>query len=291
MKKFSITVFIALLFMLPLNAQKKEGFKVLISVDMEGITGVVNWEEVNREGKDYDYFRKIMTLEANAAIEGVSKAGATIIVVRDSHGSARNIIPDLLDKRALLLREWSGGPQKMFESIDETYDAVLCVGYHAKNGTPNATLDHTISSRNIRDVNINGISLPEIGINALVAGFHNVPVIFVAGDQAICDQSNALFDEIETVAVKKGIGNAALNLHPEVAREKITEGAEKALLNLKKYKPYKLTAPYTLKLTLLSEQVANEKSYYPGVVRTGEWELTFKSDDLMKTISALVWMY
>lgn len=290
MKKI-LSILSVLLIFVNLSAQDKQGLKVLISVDMEGVTGVANWKEVNRSGKDYDYFRKVMTLEANAAIEGVARAGATTIVVRDAHGSARNILPELLDRRALLLREWSGSPQSMVESVDETFDAVLCVGYHAKNGTPDATLDHTMSSKNIRNVEINGISLSEIGINALIAGYHEVPVIFVAGDQAVCDQSKVLFGVFETVAVKKGIGNAALNLHPAVAREKITEGAEKALLNLKNYKPYKLQPPYTLKLTLTHEQLANEKSYYPGVVKTGAWELTFKSDDIMEVITAFSRMH
>lgn len=290
MKKI-VLILTAFFIFISLTAQDKQGLKVLISVDMEGVTGVVNWEEVSRSGKDYDYFRKVMTLETNAAIEGVARAGATTIVVRDAHGSARNILPELLDRRALLLREWSGEPKSMVESIDESYDAVLCVGYHAKNGTPDATLDHTMSSKNIRNVEINGVSLPEIGINALIAGYHEVPVIFVAGDQAICDQSKTLFGEIENVAVKKGIGNAALNLHPEVAREKITKGAEKALLDLKKYKPYKLKSPYTLKLTLIHEQLANEKSYYPGVVKTGAWELTFKSNNIMEVITAFSRMH
>ena len=95
-----------------------QGIKVYISVDMEGITGVVNWEEVNETGKDYDYFRRMMSKEANAAVEGALAAGATGIVVRDAHGSARNILPDLLSEKAKLIRDWSGGPKGMMEGID-----------------------------------------------------------------------------------------------------------------------------------------------------------------------------
>ena len=115
-----------------ITSAQAQGLKVFISVDMEGITGVVNWEDVSRSGKDYDYFRRIMTLETNAAIEGALAAGATDIVVRDSHGSARNILPELLNQRVRLLRDWSGGPLSMMEGIDETFDAVIFIGYHAK---------------------------------------------------------------------------------------------------------------------------------------------------------------
>ena len=153
----------------PLSAQQSEDMKVFISVDMEGITGVVNWEDVDRTGKDYDYFRRIMSLEANAAVLGAFDAGATEVVVRDSHGSARNILPDLLDSRALLIRDWSGGPKSMMEGIDESFDAVVFIGYHAKAGTPDALLEHTTSG-NVQAFTINGETYPEAGYNALIAG-------------------------------------------------------------------------------------------------------------------------
>jgi len=270
--------------------QGGKGLKVFISVDMEGITGVVHWEEVSRTGKDYDYFRRIMTKETNAAIEGAKKAGAKDILVRDSHGSARNILPDLLHEDAKLLRDWSGGHLSMMEGIDETFDAVIFIGYHARAGTPNAMLEHTMSG-NVTNISVNGVSLPEAGINALIAGHYDIPVVFVAGDQAICEQVREMFGEVETVAVKKGLGNAALNLHPEKAREKITEGVEKALINLRKYTPYKLKSPYTMVLKLKDEPTVQRKSFYPGAKRTGDWELTFKHNDIMEVIKAFYWMH
>lgn len=272
-------------------SQGGKGLKVFISVDMEGITGVVNWEDVSRDGKDYDYFRKIMTKEANAAILGALEAGATEIIVRDSHGSARNILPDMLiAKNTKLIRDWSGGTKGMMEGIDETFNAVIFIGYHAKAGTPNAMLEHTMSGT-VQDVSINGVSLPEAGLNGLIAGNFNVPVVFVAGDLAICKQAKDLFGEVETVAVKEGLGNAALNLHPEVAHENIKNGVKKSLSNLGKYKPYKLKPPYKMVLKLKKEELVNQKSNYPGAKRTGDWELTFKSNDLMEVIKAFRWMH
>ncbi len=267
-------------------SQPAKGLKVFISVDMEGITGVVTSEECDRKAADdYQYFRKIMTLEANAAVEGASTSGATEIWVRDSHGSARNILPDLLDKRAKLLRDWSGGPKVMMDGIDGTFDAVMFVGYHAKAGTPDAIIEHTMTGR-IMEAKINGVALPEAGINALIAGYFNVPVAFVAGDKAICDQAKQLFGEVETVAVKEGIGAAALSLHPEVTREKIRAGVESALRNLEKYKPYKLAPPYKLVLTLKDEKMVYNGQFYPGAKRTGDWELTYENNDLMEVIKA-----
>lgn len=267
------------------NAQSRNGLKVFISVDMEGVTGVVNVDDASRGGKDYDYFRQTMTREANAAIEGALAAGATEIVVRDSHGSALNLLPEMLNRNSKLLRDWSEGPLVMMEGIDSSYDAAVYVGYHARAGTPNGVLDHT-SSGNVTNVTVNGISMPETGYNALMAGHYDVPVVFVAGDQAVCDQAKELLGNVETVAVKEGIGAAALNLHPEVAREQIREGVERALRNLDDYKPYKLRAPYTLVLTLKTEQNIYRGSLFPGAKRTGDWELTYVGDDILDIMNA-----
>ena len=272
------------------GAQSQDGLKVFISVDMEGITGVVNEDDASRDGKDYDYFRQTMTREANAAIEGALAAGATEIVVRDSHGTALNLLPEMLNRNSKLLRDWSQGPMYMMEGIDGTYDAVVFVGYHARAGTTDGVLDHT-SSGDVTDVKINGISMPETGYNALMAGVHDVPVVFIAGDKAVCDQAKELLGNVETVAVKEGIGAAALNLHPEVARERIRAGVERALRNLDDYKPYKLRAPYTLQLTLKTEQnIYRAVALYPRARRSGDWEVTYESDDVMNIIRAYVGM-
>jgi D-amino peptidase len=265
--------------------QSDGGLKVFISVDMEGVTGVVNVDDARRSGKDYDYFRQTMTREANAAIEGALAAGATEIIVRDSHGSALNLLPEMLHRSAKLIRDWSGGPMSMMEGIDASYDAAIYVGYHAKAGTPNGVLDHT-SSGDVMDISVNGVSMPETGYNALLAGYYDVPVVFVAGDKAVCDQARALLGTVETVAVKEGIGAAALNLHPEVAREQIQAGVEKALQNLDDYQPYKLSAPYTMVLKLKTEQSIYNGAFYPGAKRTGDWELTYVAQDVLELMAA-----
>ncbi|UCG85384.1 MAG: M55 family metallopeptidase [Gemmatimonadota bacterium] len=273
----------------PVSGQSEATLKVFISVDMEGITGLVNGEETSRTGKDYEYFRRIMTAETNAAIEGAAAAGAADILVRDSHGSARNILPDMLDQRARLLRDWSGGPQGMMEGLDESFDAVVFIGYHAKAGTADAILDHTWSG-SVTDVSVNGVSLPEAGFNALIAGHYDVPVVFVAGDRAICEQAEALFGTVETVAVKEGIGAAAISLHPEIAQQMIRTGVERALRNIDDYRPYKMDAPYTLVLKLKTDAAVYNGSFYPGATRTGDWELTYTGGEVMDVVLAFSWM-
>lgn len=280
-----------LIILISVTGFSQSGLKVFISVDMEGISGVVNWEDVSRDGKDYNLFRTIMTEETNAAIEGAYNAGATKVVVRDSHGSARNILPNKLDKRALLIRDWSGYPEAMMDGIDKSYDAVIFIGYHAMAGTPDATLDHTNSSSKINESSVNGVHLPEAGWNALIAGYHDVPVCFVAGDQAICDQVTELFGTIETFATKKGYGNAAICLHPEVAQEKIKKGVEKSLRDLQSYKPYKLQPPYTLHLRLFKEKLALDAEQLPGVERTDAWSVKYTHEDLMELIKVFRWLY
>ena len=284
---FSLILLIPILFLsnTPVQAQGTDGPKVFISVDMEGIAGLVNSESTGRSGADYGYFRRIMSAEANAAVLGAFDAGASEVVVRDSHGSARNILPDLLDPRARLIRDWSGGPLSMVEGIDESFDALVFIGYHARAGTPDAIIDHTMSG-NVTDFAMNGVSLPEAGINALIAGLFGVPVVFVAGDQAICDQVTGLFGDVRTVAVKQGIGAASEGLHPDVANTRIREGVADAVRNRDQYRPYTMTPPYTMVLKLKSEASIYNGSFFPGAQRTGDWELTFTSEDLLQVIYA-----
>ena len=269
----------------PAGAQRTPGPKVFISVDMEGIAGLVNVDEASRTGSDFGYFRRLMSLEANAAVLGAFDAGASEVVVRDSHGSARNILPDLLDPRARLIRDWSGGPKGMMEGIDDSFDAVVFVGYHAGAGTADAILDHT-STGNVVDFAINGRSLPEAGYNALIAAKYGVPVVFVAGDQAVCDQVKELLGDLPSVATKRGIGEAAESLHPEAAQARIREGVAQAVRARGSFKPFAMSPPYTLVLRLETEASVYAGSFFPGARRTGPWELTFTSDDILQVMYA-----
>jgi D-amino peptidase len=276
MKK-KIIYLCVILFLTAFVARAEKGLKVFISVDMEGISGVIHWEDVSRDGKDYSLFRRLMTEEANAAVEGALEAGATEILVRDSHGSARNILPDRLHPEAILLRDWSSGPLSMMEGIDETYDAVIFIGYHAREGTPDAVLKHI-------DVFINGKNMPEAGINGAIAGYFNVPVVMAAGDLAFVKQAQELFPGVECVSVKEGIGKAAKMLHPTKAQEMIKKKTKEALTNLKKVSPFKLKTPITMEIRYKHENDAARGSWFPGAKRTGERTVAYTHSDLMEVL-------
>lgn len=257
-----------------------KGLKIFISVDMEGIDGVVSWDDVTVGGLDYGLFRRLMTQEVNAAIGAARAAGATEIVVRDAHDTGRNILPDLLDPGVKLLRDWSYGPLSMMEGLDRTFDAVIFIGYHARASTPDAVLKHTMTTK-LLDVVINGRKMPEAGINGLIAGMFDVPVILVTGDKAIAGQARELFGDIETAIVKEGIGTAELGLSPQAAQALIWDKTAAAMRRLKEAKPFKPAPPYTLDVAFADEAGAQKASWIPGAVRKDEHTVSFQAGDVM----------
>ena len=254
--------------------------KVFISVDMEGLAGVVSASEVSSTGPDYGHFRTIMAGETNAAVDGAFRAGATDVLVRDSHGAKQNLLPGDLDPRARLLRGQSIGPRNMMEGIDKTFEAVVFIGYHAKAGTPNAILEHT-STGNVVDFSINGVSLPEGGYNAITAGLVGVPVVFASGDRALVDQLRALLGPIDGVSVKEEVGDAVISLSPKQAQDEIRRGVEQAVRNRSRFKPYVLPGPYTMTL-----RVKSERPPYKGAERVGPGEFRFSSPDFFEILNA-----
>jgi D-amino peptidase len=263
-----------------LAQQQPRALKVFISVDMEGLAGVVAGPDVSPSGPDYPHFRAIMAGETNAAIEGAFRAGATDVLVRDSHGDKRNLLPADVDPRARLLRGASAGPKNMMEGIDSTFDAVVFIGYHAKAGTAGAILEHT-STGNVVDFAINGVSLPEGGYNALTAGLYGVPVVFVAGDRAVVDQIRALLGPIGAVAVKEEIGDASLGMSPKRAQDEIRRGVEQAIRDRARARAYKLAGPYTMVL-----KVKQERPLHPGAQKVRDGEFTFTNPDLLAVLAA-----
>ena len=207
-------VLVGTAFASPASAQAKAGPKVFISVDMEGIWGVVAAEQTSATSPEYGAARKWMAEDVNAVVAGLLEAGAGEIVVNDSHGSMRNIVADALNPKASLI---SGSPKplSMMQGIDATFDAVVFVGYHARAGTAAAILDHTISSGTIYSIKVNGQEMPELGLNALIAGYYKVPVIMLTGDTTTCAQAKAVLgDGLVTAAVKEATGRVAARLLP-----------------------------------------------------------------------------
>ena len=224
---------------------------------------------------------------------GAFEAGATEVVVNDSHGSMTNIIPDDLDPKAILI---SGTPKplSMMQGIDSTFQACLFIGYHAKAGTQDAILDHTISGSVVRFVKVNGVELPELGLNALIAGYYGVPVVLVTGDTAVCRQTTEVLGKgVVTVAVKEAYGRLAAKLVPMVeARRMIEAGVKDALAKLGQAKPFKMASPYTFELGYhVSAQADMASMLLPGIKRTDGRTVAFTADDYIegfRTLRALI---
>jgi D-amino peptidase len=234
-----------------------------------------------------------MTAEANAAVEGALAGGAQRIVVNDSHGPMTNILIEDLNPAAELI-SGSTKPWGMMQGIGPDVDAVFLVGYHARAGTGAAVLAHTWSGAVIADVKLNDQLVGETGINAALAGAHQVPIVLVTGDQAVAAEAKDLLGEIETVAVKESIsGSAARCLHPEVAQEQIRQAAERAL-GLK-IAPLVLEPPITLNLRFRRPVHADSAEMVPGANRLDGRTLEWVGDDMptvfkvFRTLAALAW--
>jgi D-amino peptidase len=260
------------------QAQQKK-LKVLISADMEGVGGVSTWVvQAGSQGREYEKFRRLMTLEVNAAIAGAAEAGATEFIVGDSHGDGQNIDIELLDKRARLIRAWPR-PLSMMQGVDSGCDAVIFVGYHAREGAAEAVLAHTFSGTVV--VKLHGVEVPEAGFNAAIAGDFGVPVVFVSGDQTIAREARELLGPIETAAVKHAIGfNAAEMMPPEESQRLIREGVKRGVERRAEIKPYKIAHPVKLEIRFNDLVIAELASYLPGVERTSGNTIVFTGRDM-----------
>jgi D-amino peptidase len=205
----------------------RQGKKVYISVDLEGISGVNADDQTSAGQPEYGRARKLMAEDANAAIRGAFGGGATDVLVNDSHGSQRNLLPEDLDPRARLIT-LSFKRHGMMEGLDETFDAVIFIGYHAKADAPRGLFAHT-GSGVVRDLQINGRSVGEGGMNALLAAWYGVPVVVVSGDDVAVAEVKEAVPSIRGVAVKRAINVRAAELKPlQAARTEIFEASHAA---------------------------------------------------------------
>ncbi|MFI7326552.1 M55 family metallopeptidase [Streptomyces rubiginosohelvolus] len=265
--------------------------KALISVDMEGISGIVHSSETNPERYDYQRGRELMTTEANAVIAGVLDAEPTAdVLVADAHGTFRNLLPEQLDRRARLVR---GKPRalNMLAGLDEETDAALFVGYHVRAGEGPGVLAHTMNGEILdvrvtgrapgEDVRVAGRSLGEIGLNAAMAGHLGVPVVLLSGDDAACAEAAALIPEAVTVPVKEALGMAAaVTLHPEEARDRLRRAAADAVSRRTEIPPLALTGPLEVEVDLASPHTIDLATLVPGVSRTaGARTVAFTASD------------
>lgn len=272
-----------ILLIAPATTAQKRGPKVFISADMEGIWGVVHGNQTSDTSPEYGPARRWMAEDVNAVITGLLEAGAAEILVNDSHGSMRNIPADLLNPKAGLL---SGTPKplSMMQGIDASFDGVVFVGYHSRAGTAPAILDHTISGGTIRAIRINGQELPELGINAAIAGYYKVPVILLTGDTETCAQARSILGAgVVTAAVKEATGRLAARMFPaEQARQRLREAAREAVAKRASIVPFRINPPYTVDIEFHNSGQAEMPLMLPGVKRTSARSVSFTATDYIE---------
>lgn len=260
--------------------------KVFISADIEGVSGVVHQEHTARDGKEHERARRLMTQEVNAAVEGALKAGATEVLVNDSHGTMRNIIPEELNEAAQLI---TGSPKSlsMMQGIDKTFDAVFFVGYHAMASSLPGVLGHTYFGKVVYNLRINGKAMGETGMNAALAGYFGVPVALVTGDETVTREAKETLGNVETVAVKKAVARyAAQCLSPMEARRRIKDAAVKALKRLGDFKPLMLKAPVTFEVDFMNTAMTEAAMLIPGVKQISGRTAAYTSTDLVEAFKA-----
>ena len=256
--------------------------KIYISADMEGVVGVVTNEQLGPQGFEYARFREFMTNEVNAAVGAAFEAGATGIVISDSHGNGQNLLIEKLPTNVLVVRAWPR-PLMMMQGIDETFAGAIFIGYHTATTNAQGVRAHTISSARLADVRLKGVSVSEAGLNAAIAGHFNVPVIMISGDDAVVKETQALLGDVEGAVVKWASGfHSAKTLTPEAGYVLIREKVKKAIGRIKDFKPYKLAAPIQLDVRFKNYRPSEVLSYLSIVERTDAHSIRFTGKDMIE---------
>ena len=284
MKRLVLACVIALL---PIAAEAQRPFKVLISVDMEGITGVVTGEQLGPSGFEYARFREFMTAEAVAAVEAAKESGATEILVVDAHGNGQNLLIERFPQDVRIIRSWPR-PLMMVEGVDSTFSAVIFIGYHSSTTNPQGVRAHTISSANYAAVELNGVAMSEASINAAIAGHFGVPVVMISGDDAAVAEAQKIIGPIEGAVVKRSLSfHSANTMTPAAGQALIREKVKAGLAKRASLRPYVLPKPIRLDLTYKSYTPAEIAAYLPGVTRRNAHAIGFTGRDMVE-ISRLI---
>src|SRR6201981_3534926 len=255
----------------------------MIISDMEGVSGIVKWEQVTGGERLYEEGRKLYTEEINAAVRGAKSAGATEIVVMDCHGAGggytfNSLLPAELDPDCefVVQNEWT----EYTAFLEEGCDAALFVGMHAMAGTPDGVLSHTVSGQAWQSLKFNGTLVGETGITAALCGQWGCPVVLVTGDRAVCREAAALLPGVTTVEVKEGIGRfSARSKTPGAARLLIEEGAKRALQDLQAVRPYDPGRPCEIEVVFTTPDRLEEYRHRRGVEVTGPSTIVSRGDD------------
>ena len=271
----------------PLGAGAQRPLKVYISADMEGVAGVVSGDQIAPGGFEYERFRGFMTAEVLAAIQGARDAGATTILVSDSHGNGENLLIERLPDDVMIVRSWPR-PLMMMEGIDSSFAAVLFVGYHASTTSPVGVRAHTMSSADYTAMALNGVNMSEAGVNAAIAGHFGVPVVMVSGDDAAVAETRGLLGNVEGAVVKRAISfHSAVTMTPQAALPLIREAARRGVMRRAELRPYVVARPVRFELTFKNYLQAELASYLPDMERPTAHSVRYTARDIV-VVSRLI---
>ena len=264
------------------SAEPARALKVYISVDMEGIAGAVTRDQLQPAGFEYERFRKFMTDETLAAVRAAHEAGASAIVVSDSHGNGESLLIELFPPDVRIVRS-SPRHGSMMAGLDASFSAALFIGYHASTTSVNGALAHTMSSAHFTRVALNGTPVSEAEFNAAYAGDLNVPIVFASGDDAAISEITARLGPMDTVVTKTALGfHAAETLTPAAVCDLIHRGVLSALQHRDRRQPYRITHPVTLDVSLKNYLAVEMLSYLRTVTRTDSHSIRFLGKDLLE---------
>jgi D-amino peptidase len=261
--------------------------KVYISADIEGVTGATHWDETDLAKAEYAQFREQMTAEVVAACEGALQAGATEIWVKDAHDTARNIMAAKLPREARLIRGWGSSPLMMVQELDETFQAVMMIGFHSRAGVGSSPLAHTMTG-GFAHVRLNERYASEFLIHAYAAASLGVPVALVSGDRGLCDEATDLNPHIATVAVKEGVGSSTVNIHPSLAVDRIREVAAQALRGNLARAQIPLPDHFVLELRFRDHAKARWFGFYPSARQVDPLTVQLEADGYFDVLRALM---
>jgi D-amino peptidase len=252
--------------------------KVYISVDIEGVAGITHWDEAEIGKEGYQEYREQMTVEAVAACEGALDAGATEILVKDAHWSARNIYPERLPEEARLIRGWNGEPFAMIQGLDSSFDAAAMIGYHSGAGAGGNPLAHTMTEVDTKTL-INGELTSEYLLHRNAAAMRGVPVVFLSGDKNLCDTAMATNRVVHTVATKEGAGASTTSLQPMAAAKQIRAGMAAALRDEAARELPTLAEHFAVEVWFGKNEDAYQASYFPGARLIDPHCVAMETDD------------
>jgi D-amino peptidase len=286
----AIVVSIAAVCLAPRSVAGQEGLKIYISADMEGVVGTVTGEQLGPSGFEYERARRWMTEEVKAAIRGARASGATEILVSDSHGNGQNLLLDELPEDVRVIRSWPR-PLGMMAGIDGTFDGAIFIGYHASTDNSLGVRAHTMSSARLTSVRLNGVPVPEAGLNAAVAGVFDVPVIMISGDDAIAEEATVLLGEVETAIVKEAYGfHSAETMMPAAAYRLIEEAAARAVGRIRDFRPWDLGGPVELEVSFKHYRPVEALEYLEIVERVDSRTIRYRGADMIAVSRFLVFL-